>query len=362
MKKINLELKISKKELKKKLDVKDGEDGKDGSPDTGAEIVRKINELPQNPRVMIDASHIKNLSLAFKGSGSASGGGGSGSATIFPGGTAGSILFVNPDNVIAQDNARLFWDDANAKMGINTNSSLLATLTIQEKSGNTVNLALNAPTLSSNSWIVISGITNRGLIYTGGGAVDFGLGTAIGSPTINGTNQIRIDSNNARIGIGTTSPLYAISFNGLFAQTIGIHRHPTANTAGNILTVRSGDATTGATNKNGGDLMLQGGISTGSGTSNVLLQAYPGIAASTTDNTPVTVATGSAVGATAVPTLIMAGVMRLKGYTVATLPAGTQGDTAFVTDALAPTFLATIVGGGTVVTPVFYNGTNWVGY
>lgn len=52
----------------------------------------------------------------------------------------------------------------------------------------------------------------------------------------------------------------------------------------------------------------------------------------------------------------------LKGYTVATLPAGTQGMTAFVTDALAPTFLATVVGGGTVVTPVFYNGTNWVGY
>lgn len=59
--------------------------------------------------------------------------------------------------------------------------------------------------------------------------------------------------------------------------------------------------------------------------------------------------------------VIATGVVRLKGYTVATLPAGTQGDTAFVTDALAPTFLATIVGGGAVVTPVFYNGTNWVG-
>lgn len=62
-----------------------------------------------------------------------------------------------------------------------------------------------------------------------------------------------------------------------------------------------------------------------------------------------------------VPTLISTAVVRLKGYTVATLPAGTQGDTAFVTDALAPTFLATVVGGGAVVTPVFYNGTNWVG-
>jgi hypothetical protein len=51
---------------------------------------------------------------------------------------------------------------------------------------------------------------------------------------------------------------------------------------------------------------------------------------------------------------------RLKGYTVATLPAGTQGDTAFVTDALAPAFITTVAGGGAVVTEVFYNGTNWI--
>lgn len=54
------------------------------------------------------------------------------------------------------------------------------------------------------------------------------------------------------------------------------------------------------------------------------------------------------------------GVIRLMGYTVATLPAGTQGDTAFVTDALAPTFLTAVVGGGAVVTTVFYDGTNWI--
>lgn len=52
--------------------------------------------------------------------------------------------------------------------------------------------------------------------------------------------------------------------------------------------------------------------------------------------------------------------VNLKGYTVATLPTGVTGDVAYVTDALAPSFLVTIVGGGTVVTPVFFNGTNWV--
>lgn len=58
--------------------------------------------------------------------------------------------------------------------------------------------------------------------------------------------------------------------------------------------------------------------------------------------------------------VIMSAPIRLKNYTVATLPAGTQGDTAFVTDALAPAFLTAVVGGGAAVVPVFYDGTNWV--
>lgn len=49
------------------------------------------------------------------------------------------------------------------------------------------------------------------------------------------------------------------------------------------------------------------------------------------------------------------------GYTVATLPAaGTAGRRTYVTDALAPTFLGTLTGGGAVVCPVFDNGTAWV--
>lgn len=52
--------------------------------------------------------------------------------------------------------------------------------------------------------------------------------------------------------------------------------------------------------------------------------------------------------------------VRLKNYTVATLPAGTQGDFAFVTDALAPAYHVTVVGGGAVVVPVFFNGATWI--
>jgi hypothetical protein len=58
--------------------------------------------------------------------------------------------------------------------------------------------------------------------------------------------------------------------------------------------------------------------------------------------------------------LIMGGLFRKKGYTVAALPAGTQGDCAYVTDASSPTAGSTVTGGGTSVRPVFYNGTNWI--
>ena len=52
---------------------------------------------------------------------------------------------------------------------------------------------------------------------------------------------------------------------------------------------------------------------------------------------------------------------KLKGYTVATLPGSpTQGDQAYVTDALTPTYHGTVTSGGTENVPVFYDGTNWI--
>lgn len=51
---------------------------------------------------------------------------------------------------------------------------------------------------------------------------------------------------------------------------------------------------------------------------------------------------------------------RTVGYTVGTLPAGTVGMRAHVTDATAPTYLGALTGGGAVVAPVFYDGTAWL--
>lgn len=66
--------------------------------------------------------------------------------------------------------------------------------------------------------------------------------------------------------------------------------------------------------------------------------------------------TGVAVtGAVSATTTLKSG-----GYLVATLPVGTTGERAYVTDATAPTWLGALTGGGTVVCPVFKNATIWV--
>jgi hypothetical protein len=53
------------------------------------------------------------------------------------------------------------------------------------------------------------------------------------------------------------------------------------------------------------------------------------------------------------------GQLKLKAYTVATLPTGFQGATAYVTDATSPIYRGALTGGGTIKCPVFFNGTSW---
>lgn len=99
MKNLDVEINIDKEDFKKKLGIKDGKDGKqglkgerglrglqgipgkgkdglDGSPDTGEEIVSKINDLPTNTDThKINASHIKGLTEVISLSGGGSSGG-----------------------------------------------------------------------------------------------------------------------------------------------------------------------------------------------------------------------------------------------------------------------------------------------
>lgn len=59
--------------------------------------------------------------------------------------------------------------------------------------------------------------------------------------------------------------------------------------------------------------------------------------------------------------LVQESLFRAGPYTFATLPAKPlPGQQAFITDAVGTTFLGTVTGGGTISSPVFYNGTAWV--
>jgi len=52
--------------------------------------------------------------------------------------------------------------------------------------------------------------------------------------------------------------------------------------------------------------------------------------------------------------------LKTTGYTVATLPTGSQGMRAYVTDASSVSYRATATGGGSEVVSVFHDGTNWI--
>ncbi|MBK7842370.1 MAG: hypothetical protein IPJ71_01545 [Bdellovibrionales bacterium] len=75
-----------------------------------------------------------------------------------------------------------------------------------------------------------------------------------------------------KIGFNASTPSYDLSFGGESARSLGVERHSTADTAGNSLTLKAGGATSGATNKNGGNLILSSGIATGTGSSDIVFQ------------------------------------------------------------------------------------------
>ena len=97
----------------------------------------------------------------------------------------------------------------------------------------------------------------------------------------NGTEAFRATSTN-RIGIGTITPSYILSLNGDANQTFGMERSTTTN--GSDLTIQSGSSKAAVGNKLGGDLYLNSGIATGTGSSNIYLQTSTSGSAGNADN------------------------------------------------------------------------------
>ena len=107
--------------------------------------------------------------------------GGTGTSTVF---TQGSVVFAGAGGVYSQDNANLFWDDANNRLGIGTNTP---------------------------SWALSMGATTGGRIAL----FDSGSGTGYGLGVQSNVLQIMTYSSSTRVGIG-----YGTS--GAFTETLSV--------------------------------------------------------------------------------------------------------------------------------------------
>jgi ethanolamine utilization microcompartment shell protein EutS len=132
---------------------------------------------------------------------------------------------------------------------------------------------------SSSDYIITANNDN-----TGSGAIQFFVGSDKKAEiTASGDFFAK-----QRIGIGDATPSYDLSFGGDSDRTMGLEREGLSNTPGHVLTIASGGAAAGATNKAGGDLYLASGVSTGTASSRILFQTPTPSLSGTADNSPIT--------------------------------------------------------------------------
>jgi hypothetical protein len=136
----------------------------------------------------------------------------------------------------------------------------------------------------------------QGFVTRGNWATTGNTGTNSGSTFIGTTDLVsmRFRTNNTErmvidslgnVGIGTTTPSNALSLDGNALKRIAMERNTIANSAGNFLTIKSGGATSGATNQSAGALNLVTGNSTGTGTGDIVFFTTPAGTTGTADNT-----------------------------------------------------------------------------
>lgn len=214
-------------------------------------------------------------------------------------------------------------------------------------------------------------INANGNIEVASGANYFGWGTSSklrassGDGYIVATNFAGTDFSLFQFG-GTTSSFPAIkksgttlafrladdsNYTGIDADNVYVHGVIRLGANDNRISDQ-GSGVIRITNGSANDI---GRLQFGGGTS-----SYPAIKRSTT-GLAVRLADDSADSFISASTFISTSTVRLKGYTVATLPASPiVGDVCYCTDLTSPTYMGTAVGGGSVTGKVFYNGTNWI--
>ena len=163
---------------------------------------------------------------------------------------------------------------------------------------------------------------------------------------------------NGITGLSTTVPLADATTGSTGTSTLGAradHRHPLPTSFGTVTTV----AVTTANGFSGAvanptttpaitlSCSLAAGLIKCNGTGGLVLAV-----AGTDYIIPGGLVSGSSV--------VSSSTAQTAVYAVASLPSGIQGMRAMVNNALAPAFGVAVAAGGSVVTPVFYNGSQWV--
>jgi hypothetical protein len=233
-------------------------------------------------------------------------------------------------------------------------------------------LAIGTTTSNAIHFVVNGGTTDAMTINSSGQTLLPG-GTANGVAYLNGSNVLTTGSaltfDGTNLGLGVTPsawvspvlPAFDIgTYGGIASQTNAANLHITSNAF-----LGSGPAWKYKTsNQYAGRFTVGNDAGTGGFSWYIAPSGTAGNAISwtqalTLDNSGrLLVGLTSAVSTNA--DLQVNAPINFKGYTVAGLPTGTTGDRAYVTNALTPVFGSTVVGGGSVVVPVFYNGSNWI--
>lgn len=145
---------------------------------------------------------------------------------------------------------------------------------------------------TNNRWYVCTSAS--GWVYTamgtsGGGSSSGSAGYvqfSDGSGGFASDSGLVWDNTNKRLGINVPSPSYDLSFGGGANRMIGMTSRSGAGD-GFSLTLRSGATANGATDKNGGSLVLSSGVATGTGSSAIYFRTATAQATTnTTDNVP----------------------------------------------------------------------------
>jgi hypothetical protein len=308
--------------------------------------------------------------------------------------TAGNTYAIAVDENASGDVWKDSWGPSFQQYFTSINNAFTSTQSAYPNNTNTANYSYSTPAMDF-SYTATTSITGNSLIVN-----NVTAGTSFTTNQVTGSTSILTLSApttyfNGRLNIGAIGTAYTsnmLTFNTSTSNPVWLNLG--ANGAGDVFNLQressglikimagyaslafcvGGSAASSATEKM--RILSTGNVGIGTTTVSARLHAIStteqlrlGYDASNYCSTTVSStggvtfdAVGSGAGFTFNDAVINTVPMRLKGYTVAGLPAGTAGDVAYVTDAVLPTFLATLTGGGSVVTPVFYNGTAWVSY